>query len=156
MVRILINGTEALGKVSNELKSLQKRTNDLRPAFEIVASDFYVSNQPLIFSARPGKFADLKPRTKESKIRRLGSPYPVLVDSKRTLKAFTTRGSGDNITIIQKALMALGSIVPWNVFLQEGTSRMPARPPIIIDVGGRLRRWISIISSYAMKGKTGG
>lgn len=151
VVRININTTPSLRKLGEAFKRLENATGDLTKSFEIIASDFYKSNEGLIFSAKPGKYADLKTSTKEQKSRKYGFIYPVLVASGRLKASLTKRGNVDNITNITKREMVLGTNVPYSTYLQVGTKNMDARPPIILEVGRRVFRWIRIINETALK-----
>jgi phage gpG-like protein len=132
-----------------KLFQLQGLSNDLRPVFETIISDFYKGNDALTFSGRPGKYADLKPSTKASKMRKVGFIYPILVSSGRLKNSLIKRDGRDNITKTSPKELLLGTQVPYATPLQTGNkngNKMPARPPLLINVGGRLQRWIRILN----------
>lgn len=143
---------QGLKELQSKFKRLRDNANDMRPAFEIIASDFYKSNKPLIFSARPGKYADLSENYKAAKEKKYGFVYPVLVANGRLERSLTVRGSEGNITNISKQNLKMGSNVRYAVFLQEGTKKMPARPPVLIDIDRRVQRWLRIIEENTIKG----
>lgn len=132
--------------VMQKLFQLQSLSNDLRPIFETIISDFYKGNDALTFSGRPGKYADLKPSTKVSKMKKVGFVYPILVSSGRLKNSLIKRDGRDNITRTSPKELLLGTQVPYAGLLQSGTKKMAARSPLLINVGGRLQRWIRILS----------
>lgn len=147
MVKATVQEQPALGELQNLFTRLEKATGDLRPAFEIIASDFYKSNKFLIFEAKPGRYKDLSPDYKAQKQKVYGNIYPMLVASGRLEESLTVRGGNENITLINPRRMTLGSKTPYATWLQTGTRKMPARPPLLIDVGRRVFRWIRIINA---------
>ena len=139
-----------------KFQDLLKLGGDCRPVFESIASDFYKGQEALVFSARPGKFADLRPRTKVMKQKKVGFVYPVLVMTGRLKNSLTKRGGGENVTVLKPTEMSLGTKVPYASLLQEGTRRMTARPPLLLDVGGRKQRWLRILETELQRRLSGG
>lgn len=134
-------------KVLELITELKRFNKDLRPVFETISSDFYKSNEKLIFSARPGRYADLKATTKKAKQRKVGFVYPILVQSGRLKKSLTKRGSGDAVEKHSRMDLAIGTRTPYAGFLQQGTKHMKARPPLLIEVGNRVGRWTRILQT---------
>lgn len=143
---IQIEGAEEIREKINNLIALGK---DLRPQFESIASDFYKSQRQIVFSATPGKYDDLKDSTKKQKEKKVGFVYPILVQSGRLRDSLTIRDGQDNITIIKKDYLEMGTSTPYAKYLQFGAPKrnMPARPPILISVGGRKERWLRILET---------
>lgn len=143
----MINAVEIenADKVVNILNNVKKTAKDMRPYYEAIISDYFKSNEALIFSASPGKYADLKPKTKDQKQRKFGFVYPMLVSSGRLKESMTNRGSSEAIVRMNKLNLELGTKTPYASYLQDGTSKMEARPPVLIDVGGRQKRWERIL-----------
>lgn len=136
---------EGQKEINDKLTELSKISSDMRPVFETIISDFYKSEKALVFSARPGKYADLSSSTKKSKARKVGFVYPILRVSGRLEESLTIRRSRENITENKPTELIIGTKTPYGPYLQSGTRKMPARPFHLIDVGGRRERWMRMI-----------
>jgi len=130
---------EGKDEVVRDIRKVFNKLHDLRPLFESLASDFYKTEKNMIFRSGqnvngPGKYEDLRPRTKVLKMQSIGRIYPILDWTGRLKKSLSDRGSKDNITTITKRKMTLGTKVPYAKNLFRGTKRMVARPPIIMEL----------------------
>ena len=144
--KVNVNGVE---DANRRINYIFDRTKDFRPLFEVLQSDFYKTEKNMVFVARPGKYADLMPRTKIQKMRQVGQIYPVLVWSWLLKESLTKRNSKDNITTIKEKSMVLGTKLKYAEYLFRGTSKMKKRPPIIVDLFES--RWKRSIKTYYSK-----
>ena len=147
-VSVQVQGTR---KVNRSINRLFNKVADLRPLFETLTSDFLKTEKNMIFRSgqsptSSGKYADLRPITKRLKKKSIGRVYPVLDWSGRLKESLSIRGSRENITIIEPARLVLGTKVPYAQFLFKGTSKMVARPPIIMSL--LEPRFSRLISTY--------
>lgn len=80
---------------------------------------------------------------------------PIGVLSGALQESLTTWGDSNMIWRASKAGLEVGSKVPWGVYQQWGTSRMPARPPLrvnqtfMLEVGRLLNTYTHDISKKA-------
>lgn len=81
------------------------------------------------FDSNLEPWAPLKPST----IKRKGHDR-ILVESGDLRKSLVSVGGPGNISEVAPKGMLFGTDVEYASFLQEGTSRMPARPPVGISV----------------------
>lgn len=102
---------------------------DFTSVFEKIAPRFYGIIRKRFRDEGPG-FAPLSPRYAALK-RRLYGDKTILRATDKLYESFTPQSPG-NINRITKTTAEFGSSVPYGIFHQQGTSRMPARPPIEI------------------------
>ena len=138
-----------------------RKVSDLRPAFSLIATDFYRSEKAIFKLKSPGAYKDLKPKYKIRKAAKYGNAYPILRASGRLESSITKQGANENITLIGARFLVLGTSVPYGIFHQVGTNKMAARPFVFVGPesskfalrdrsgqGGRLTRWTNIIEEY--------
>lgn len=142
----------------------RKKVGDLRFPMGEIARDFYESEKFLFQLKSKGGFADLKPATKNTKLRTVGFVYPILKRTGKLEKSITKAGSPGNITIINRSSVVVGSKVSYAPYHQEGTKVIPQRRFVFIGPesrafnqkdrqkkGGRLTRWTNIIEVYVQR-----
>jgi phage gpG-like protein len=111
---------------------LYKRIDDLTPAFErmIPALQDYIARRihtgGTLHNLPP--FAPLSPRYARYKAKRYPNA-PILVRTGRLFRSLTTN-TDDTIADIQPDHLTFGTRVPYALYHQLGTRKMPARPPI--------------------------
>lgn len=142
-------GSTGVEEVTEALEKKQRVLDDLRPFFKSIASDFYKSNEPLIFRESPGRYEDLKPRTKRRKDRRFDRHYPVLVATGRLRDSLSEEPTKDRLLLIKKHKLEMGTKVPYGKFHQSGvpSRNLPARPFLLLDVDRRVERWVRILEA---------
>jgi len=149
------------------LKKASDQVDDLRVPFKLITRSWFKSNRSFFILKSAGLFEDLAESTKKQKTRLLGSPYPILRGITGNLEKSITNpsDSGSVNLIVNKKTLILGTQVqskkgaPYPFFLQDGTSKMPARPFIIIGgeqtstapINRRREAWIKLISDYVFK-----
>jgi len=118
---------------------------DIRPALELIADDMRLMGKDL-FNSQGGsggsKWHPLAPST----LRRKPPGLPILVRSGALRESLTSTG-GDNITKISRNKLTFGTRDPKAGFHQHGTSRMPARPVLMITERDK-KRWVKIMQRH--------
>lgn len=172
------------------IKRARGVVKDLRPAFKIMASDFQKGNRAIFKLQGPGQYDDFvgrkvgqtwkspgRPdkRTRDPnltpyqnyKVARGFAPegYPLLKLSGRLEKSLTQPG-GDSILKFGLTNAIFGTKVKnergkeYASYLQNGTSKMPARAVVFLRPGDgapdgiakrRLGRWLNILNDYILK-----
>lgn len=145
-------------------KTIQRavvEAQDLSPAFDLIADDFYKSQKAIFKLKSKGGYVDLSEGYKRTKRKKFGSIYPILKASGRLERSTTNRSDREAFQFTGKKFMTIRSAVPYAKFLNKGTSKMPARPFFLVGpesrafqdldrkgLGGRLTRWTNIINDY--------
>ncbi len=140
--------TDALSKVS-----------DLSLIFQIIGVSWFKSNKAIFALRGPGKFADLTDRYKLLKQAKRGFVYPILRASGALEDSLTDPGNSDAVFNVDAKSLILGTRKPYAIFLQGGTSRMKARPHVLIgaeqtgpeEFNERRKAWIAQIEDYVMQ-----
>ena len=130
----------------NIVRSIERPTE----LFEEIKKDFFRTNKQLIFSQYGGNspFTDLAESTKK---RKGTKPYPILVGSSGDLRrSLTDPNSADAVATITPKSLLVGTRVEYATYHQQGTSRMPSRPPVQLG-DERINRWISMADKYIDK-----
>ena len=96
------------------LKLAGNKVESVRPVLAEYATRFLESRKFIFDENRSGagRYVDLKPATKKRKTRKYGSPYPILQAEGDLRKSITKRG-GDNITIVGKKSLTIGTKVKY-------------------------------------------
>lgn len=140
---------EGMGGVQGILSGLTGAAKDLRPAFRDIHADFLKVEQQAFMSegtSTGARWAPLNPRYAAWKQHR----YPgrtILVGATGRLAKSLGRAGADHRFISSPLEAKMGTGVPYSVFHQTGTRRMPARPPIRLTNEVRVR-WRTIIADY--------
>lgn len=163
-------------------KEINKAINsldDLTIPYRLMTREWYKGNRSIFDPARkgPGKYADLSEKYKKAKTRAIGSPYPILrgflkpagQPARKTgklAKSMTDPSDpGTVATIANKKILILGTRVtgeggvPYPTFLHLGTSKMPARPFVLIggeqvatrEINVRKENWINMLKDYVVQ-----
>lgn len=138
-----------------QMKKAREAALDLSVPFRLIQQSWFKGNRA-IFDVKqgPGKYPDLKKSTKKQKLRQFGSIYPVL-----RATGFLERTMikpGDQANFIGKSYMTVGTSVPYAHFLQDGTKKMVARPPVLLgpeqvapkEINTRKQKWIEMITEF--------
>ena len=140
-IRIEIQGTEQLSKAFTELS---RRIGDLTPVWPRVAQIFYERERQLFDSQGEGNWVQLSARYGRWKQKHFPG-YPLLQRTTEMAVSLTNRSSPFSVLDMRPKNFAVGTSVPYAQFHQTGTSRMPARPPIIID-DGTIQRMLDVVT----------
>jgi len=139
-----------------------KKCIDLSEPFDIIADDFYKSEQAIFNLKSPGGYRDFKSeKSRQSKLRAVGFAYPLLKRSGRLQRSVTQRGDGEGILRINSKYMIIGTSVPYGIFhnSDEPRKKIPQRKFLFIGpesrefankqwAGGRLVRWVGTIEGH--------
>lgn len=128
-----------------------EHVKDLSAAFREIAQDFHKGEAQQFQSAGgygAGGWTPLAPSTIERK-QRSGYPLDILVRTGELRESLSGRGKG-SIETIQPLEMHLGTSSHSAVFHQRGTSRMPARPVIMLPEEQKTR-WHKIIHKFLVQ-----
>jgi hypothetical protein len=131
MLAFEIDPDQAFNKV---VKDAIEKVGDLRPVLMTISRSWYKSNKAIFALKGPGKYVDLTEKYAEAKAAKLGSAYPILRGFTRRLEgSITEAGSADAIAyVINKRTLVLGTRTPYAGYLHEGTSKMKARPVLLL------------------------
>lgn len=158
------------------LKRLAEATDDFRIPFGIIGSDFYRSNKIIFGLKSAGLYPPLggfnhrdkvggktkRQRAEESKKKRVGFAYPLLVGETKTLKgSLLSKNHSDAEYFAGRKSLIMGTSVSYAKYHQSDKARtkLPQRKMIFISGGskeaskdskisGRRERWINIIDDY--------
>lgn len=124
---------------------------DLSPAFERIADDFSKLSAEQFESEGAegsGGWAPLSPRYAAWKAKRY--PGAKILEREGWLKGALAGDNEYRIREIGKTELALGAKLPYALYHQTGTRRMPARPPIQLTDADK-RRWSKIVHEYLLE-----
>lgn len=143
------------------LARAKKQSSDLTIPLTLIAGDFYKSEGAIFRLNGPGQYADLSPNYKPRKQKRWGRVYPILLASGALRDSVTSGTDSNSISqIVNKDTLIIGTRIPYGRYLQEGTSKMPARPFLFIgpesryansEQQGRVGRWLNILNAYVLR-----
>lgn len=132
-----------------------RAVDDLRPAFNLIAKDFYRSEKAIFKLKTAGQYPDFQgPRIKDTwkdpgrpeartrdggktayqyyKLKKFGFEYPLLKATGALEDSVTGSSSPDSILIIDKKVLAIGTSLPYGIAHQEGLGNMPLRKFLFI------------------------
>ena len=141
LLKVTIDGQETLLRA---LGVVEKSVHDWRPAWEECEKLFYeIEGNQFASQGSRGGNPWVKLSEGYGKWKALHHPGKPLLVVDGTLRD-SLQGKGDGaIRDIQPDSLTLGSSIPYAAYHQRGTSRMPARPPMVItpsDLGQFTRR----------------
>jgi phage gpG-like protein len=129
MITVEVKGADELQRALTELA---KKTGDLRPVWSRIAVEFYRRERDLFSSQGEGAWVQLSPSYSSWKQKHFPG-LPLLVLSGNLRESLGGRGGSFSVYEAEPLSLSIGTSVPYAQFHQTGTSKMPARPPIIID-----------------------
>ncbi len=123
---------------------------DLRKPFSMMADEFFES-MANVFSAEGAfeersRWQELSPAYAKWKARHFPG-RKILERTGRMKRSLTTKGGPDNVLEITPKSLSVGTRVPYAMYHQKGTSRMPMRK-IIELTNAQKRRWVRIMHTY--------
>lgn len=170
-------------KFERALKVANRELSDLTIPYKLMTREWFKGNRSIFDEGRkgPGKYADLSPSYKRAKKKAIGSPYPILrgfvrlsggrgKKSGKLAKSMLEPGDKGAVNfIVNKKILVLGTSVtskdgsPYPGFLHFGTSKMPARPFVLIggeqvatkQVNKRRENWIKLLEDFAIQKSKG-
>ena len=138
--------------VSKALAAFEQSLADEAPALQAIADDFRQMIAQQFSSEGRAEGTPWAPR-KSSGVRAMlrspsgaGQAPPLLVRTGALLASLTEPNSPDHVEETNAESLTLGTRVPYAMFHQLGTRRMPARPIIVVS-GERTERWVEIVRS---------
>ena len=120
--------------VDRRLGKIKAGLDDWSPVWPQVAAWFYAMQEEQFASAGRGRWTPLAPATRASRAQRGFPPAaPILIETGRLFASLM--GGADHIRKETKTSITLGTdlqVGAWNLgwLHEEGTGRMPPRPPI--------------------------
>lgn len=116
---------ERLNKAINEAS---KQVDDLRVPLGEIGKEFLESRKFIFALKGHGQYDDLSEAYKKRKSKlKGGSPYPILLLTGRLAKSITQEGD-ENIMIVGKKSLRIGTSVEYGAAHNFGNSRTPKRP----------------------------
>lgn len=152
MVDIVKYEADPKESLRKALRTAAARVSDLTIPLHAISAEWFSSNRFIFQLKGPGKYADLSSKPffafwepafsglrrlypggyKEYKGARYGNVYPILKASGRLAESITNPVHENAISlVINKKDLTLGTNVEYAHFLADGTSRMPARNPVL-------------------------
>jgi phage gpG-like protein len=129
--------------VENALAGFQESLADQQPALAAIADDFreMIAQQ---FASEGRAEGTPWPPLAPATLRRRRGLTPILYQTGALLRSLSEPGATGHVEEIEDYSLTLGSRLPYAVFHQTGTRRLPARPIIVLS-GARSERWTEIV-----------
>ena len=151
-------------RLERKLKAAASKVDDLRFALGEIARDWFKSNKAQFTLKGNGQYPSLSPRYEQRKRKLAGRSLPIMVgaslnggESGRLRDSITGNPNKDSVLQVAKKSLVIGTKVPYGVFHQKGTLKMPMRKFIFVgpeapksassEIKGRLSRWFQIIDA---------
>ena len=131
--------------VEKALGNFQASLADQSPALARVADDFreMIARQFSSEGRTEGTpWPPLAPSTLRRRPGKAGGP--ILQSTGALLRSLTAPGAAGHVEQLEAQSLAIGTSLPYALFHQTGTRRMPARPIIVLS-GARSERWVEIV-----------
>jgi phage gpG-like protein len=129
--------------VEKALAAFQESLADQQPALAAIADDLREMIARQFASegrAEGAPWAKLAPST----LRRRRASTPILYETGALLRSLGEPGAAGHVEELEGYSLTLGSRLPYALYHQTGTRRMPARPIIVLS-GARSERWTEIV-----------
>ena len=143
---------EGANEVERLLSDLEERFGNLQPVFGSIIHDFWQVEAEQFESegGLSGGWVELSPAYAKWKAQH-APDAPILVLSGR-LRESLTGETDDTVLNVEDDTLEIGSRAPTAVLHQTGTSKMPARPPLVITDAVK-DRWVKYVENYLMTGE---
>lgn len=141
-------------QASRELLRFSQRVDDMSPAFEAVADEFLRLEHAQFATEggyASGGWRPLAPSTVARKARLRLDPR-ILHATLRLRRSLTERGP-DHVRRIGPSELFVGSRVPYGVYHQHGTHRMPRRRPVEFTERDKANM-VRVIQRFIVHGET--
>ncbi|MCX7844361.1 MAG: phage virion morphogenesis protein [Candidatus Bipolaricaulota bacterium] len=138
-------------QVRRLIEGVIHRGQDLRPVWACIARDFHeVETRQFATEGGLGRpWPPLSPAYAAWKAKHYPGA-PILVRTGR-LRASLVGSTRDTVEVMEPHMLRIGTRVPYALYHQTGTSRMPPRPPIVIPEAAK-DRWVRLIHAYLKDG----
>jgi phage gpG-like protein len=141
----MISFTYAVNPESVErmLAAFQDALADNTPALAQIADDFREMMARQFASQGSAEGTPWAPLAPSTLRRRRASPS-ILYATGALLRSLTEPGAAGHVEALEDQSLTLGSGLPYALYHQTGTRRLPARPLIVLS-GTRAERWTEIV-----------
>jgi len=138
-------------QISRVLEGIEARAEDLRPVWDVIAQDFgrIVARQFATEGGLGRPWPPLSPAYAAWKARHYPG-RPILVRTGRLKESLVGR-TIDTVDERTRDSLTLGTAVPYAIYHQKGTKKMPPRPPIVIPEAAK-DRWARAIHEFVWTG----
>lgn len=135
-------------RVEHELLGMSARALETRPVMALIARSLREMEAEVFETAGRGTWEELAESTLRQKARHGYSTAPnaVLIATAELVTSLTEPG-GDHVEHISDDGLDFGTTDPKATYHMTGTSKMPARPPLMVDAGDT-RRFTREIQRY--------
>lgn len=137
-------------QLSRTLLRWADHVEDLRPAWDAIVDDFLeIEERQFDSEGRHGSggWDPLSPDYAAWKLAQVG-PKPILEFTGDLRRSLT---DGPEVRILEHSWAVFGSADPKGAYHQQGTDRMPRRPPVDLTEAER-RRWVKMVQRYIVEG----
>jgi phage gpG-like protein len=148
-----VDGVRQLDRV---LTRFGERASDMSPVFKEIAADFRRMEAEQFSSegSRSGSpWAQLSPDYAAWKAKNF--PGKAILQLSGLLLESLTGNNPYSVEEISKTQMLVGTRVPYGIWHQRGTTRMPARRPIQLTEDDKMR-WMKMLQLYLVNQPIGG
>lgn len=137
--------------VDKALANFQSSLADEAPALQAIADDFRAMIAAQFSSEGRAEGTPWPPRKRSRVGATQASPWagqapPLLVRTGALRDSLIGPSSPGHVEELEEQSLTLGSRLPYALFHQLGTRRMPARPLIVLS-GERAERWVEMVRS---------
>jgi phage gpG-like protein len=141
------------GKIlADQLSGIARRASDWAPAFSVIIESWHRIEAKKFADEGPGwqPLADSTITRKESG----GYVMDILVRTLALQESLTSTGAPGSVNYMTPTSVFMGTDIPYAHFHQYGTSRMPARPVVSINIE-TVALWEQILNEYLLYGTVG-
>lgn len=139
-------------QIARIFENIAKKGTEFKTIFEKIADEFYES-QEKVFGAEGAfegraRWAELSPRYRAWKEKNYPG-MPILQLTGKMKSSLVGSGAEGSVYEVSNKELTVGTNVPYAIFHQRGTRRMPQRK--IIEVTDRQKlRWVHIVHYFMM------
>jgi len=137
--------TDNSDQVDKALANFQASFADQAPALQAIADDFRALIARQFSTEGRAEGTPWPPRKSRARVGAVREP-PLLIRTGALRDSLIGPSAPGHVEELEAQSLTLGSRLPYALFHQLGTRRMPARPLIVLS-GERTERWIEIIRS---------
>lgn len=168
MAELITLSFQGLPKRIEQFNAMRVRALDMRPVFELGHTMFMTEeaaqfqSQGAYLTGQP--WQPLSPKYAARRLHEIQSylatgaptqPFGILRRTGRLLGSLVQSGSPEHVNVIQLQSAAYGSTVPYGIFHQRGSARLPQR--IVIKVRKRFAQLLKKAQlAYLLSGRTPG
>lgn len=144
MLQFRFEAQPGIPQFSRAFSRFGDAVEDFTEAFEQIADDFYEGEEHMFSSGGSGAggWAPLAAST----VARKGSSE-ILVETGILEDSLTSRSGAFSRFDLRPKRLEMGTQVPYGIYHQTGTSRMPARPPVKLAEDQK-SQWVQILHAH--------